>query len=77
MKIDKKNPANIFSIDIESHLKKLAAFTYQSIYHYPVELVRLAFQRGATRTDVFIKSDRIIIQDNGKELINQLLGKTW
>ncbi len=56
---------NILSIDVDAHLEKLTTHTYRSPAHYPVELVRSALQRGATRVSVEINRKKIEIQDNG------------
>jgi hypothetical protein len=60
--------SNLFSIDVEAHLKKAAAYTFGSSAHYPVELVRAALQRGATQVDIFFTRDRLQVNDNGRGL---------
>ncbi len=60
--------SNLFSIDVEAHLKKAAAYTFGSSAHYPVELVRAALRRGATQVDVHITRDRLQVIDNGRGL---------
>lgn len=60
--------SNLFSIDVEAHLKKAAAYTFGSSAHYPVELVRAALQRGATQIDIFLTRDRLQVNDNGRGL---------
>lgn len=60
--------SNLFSIDVEAHLKKAAAYTFGSSAHYPVELVRAALQRGATQVDIFLTRDRLQVNDNGRGL---------
>lgn len=60
--------SNLFSIDVEAHLKKAASYTFGSSAHYPVELVRAALWRGATRVDVQMTRDRLQVIDNGRGL---------
>jgi len=55
----------IFSIDVDAHLKKAASHTFGSPAHYPVELVRAALRRGASRIDIQVERHRIEITDNG------------
>jgi len=57
--------SNLFSIDVEAHLKKAASYTFGSSAHYPVELVRAALRRGATQVDVHLSRDRLQVIDNG------------
>ena len=64
---------NILSIDVESHIQKLASKTYSSPDHYPVELIRSALQRGANRIEVLIKKGQIVIQDNGSGILSHQL----
>jgi hypothetical protein len=59
---------NLFSIDVDAHLKKAASHTFGSHAHYPVELVRAALRRGAFRVEVQISRDRIRVWDNGSGL---------
>ena len=61
-------PTGLLSIDVAAHLKKLAAHTFGSRSHYPVELVRLALSRGAERVELTIKPGRVEIQDDGREI---------
>lgn len=56
---------NLFSIDVDAHLKKAASHTFGSASHYPVELVRAALRRGARKVDVRIGFDRVQVTDNG------------
>jgi hypothetical protein len=60
--------SNLFSIDVEAHLKKAASYTFGSSAHYPVELVRAALRRGASQVDVQITRDRLQVIDNGRGL---------
>lgn len=60
--------SNLFSIDVEAHLKKAASYTFGSSAHYPVELVRAALRRGASQVDVHIAQDRLQVIDNGRGL---------
>ena len=57
---------SILSIDADAHLEKLTTHTYRSPAHYPVELVRLALKRGASRISVLINRRKIEIRDNGR-----------
>ncbi len=59
---------NLFSIDVNSHLKKAATHTFGSPSHYPVELVRAALIRKASKIDILINHYKICIQDNGSGL---------
>lgn len=59
------NGAGLFSIDVDAHLKKAASHTFGSPSHYPVELVRAALGRGASKVEVELGHKRIKIQDNG------------
>lgn len=59
---------NLFSIDVEAHLKKAASHTFGSLSHYPVELVRAALRREARQVDVRISRGRIQVTDNGTGL---------
>jgi hypothetical protein len=56
----------LFSIDVDAHLKKAASHTFGSPAHYPVELVRAALRRGAGQVDVTFSKNRIQVEDNGK-----------
>lgn len=60
--------SNLFSIDVEAHLKKAASYTFGSSAHYPVELVRAALRRGASQVDIQITRDRLRVIDNGRGL---------
>lgn len=59
---------NLFSIDVEAHLKKAASHTFGSPSHYPVELVRAALRRGAGEVDIRMGRTRIRVTDNGAGL---------
>jgi hypothetical protein len=58
----------LFSIDVEAHLRKAASHTFGSPAHYPVELVRAAIRRGATRVDITIGKKFLRVKDNGTGL---------
>ncbi len=60
------NDINLFSIDVEAHLQKLAANTYRSPHHYPVELIRLAIKRDAKQIRVNLKANKLEIEDDGR-----------
>ncbi len=62
------SPSNLFSIDVDAHLKKAASHTFGSPSHYPVELVRSALRRGARQVDIKITHNCIEIRDNGSGL---------
>jgi hypothetical protein len=62
------SPSNLFSIDVDAHLKKAASHTFGSPSHYPVELVRSALRRGARQVDIKITRNRIETRDNGSGL---------
>ena len=62
------SPSNLFSIDVDAHLKKAASHTFGSPSHYPVEWVRSALRRGARQVDIKITRSRIRIRDNGSGL---------
>lgn len=68
---------NFFSIDVDAHLKKAAAYTFGSSSHFPVELVRAALRRGAGQVDVESSARRVTIKDDGggldKEWLDTLL----
>ncbi|MDQ1355168.1 MAG: hypothetical protein QG657_5478 [Acidobacteriota bacterium] len=57
--------SNLFSIDVEAHLKKAASHTFGSSSHYPVELVRAALKRGAGEVAIRVGRTRIQVTDNG------------
>lgn len=59
---------NLFSIDVEAHLKKAASHTFGSPSHYPVELVRAALRRGAGEIGIRVGRTRIQVTDNGAGL---------
>jgi hypothetical protein len=60
------SPSNLFSIDVDAHLKKAASHTFGSSSHYPVELVRSALRRGAREVDIEIGRNRLRVRDNGR-----------
>ena len=55
----------LFSVDADAHLDKLSAHILPSPALLPVELVRSALKRKATRVDIHIRNERIVISDNG------------
>ena len=55
----------LFSVDADAHLEKLSAHILPSPALLPVELVRSALKRKATRVDIHIRNERIVIHDNG------------
>ena len=55
----------LFSIDVEAHLQKLAENSYRSPAHFPVELVRSALRRKANRVEITIGRDAVTIMDDG------------
>jgi len=59
---------NLFSIDVEAHLRKAASHSFGTSEHYPVEIVRAALRRGAGGIGIQLSRDRLIIQDNGPGL---------
>jgi len=61
-------PEQLFSIDVDAHLKKAASHTFGSPAHYPVELVRAAIKRGATKVNVNATGSRLMVEDNGRGL---------
>jgi len=60
------NKNSLLTVDVDSHLQKLASNSFGSHEHYPVELVRSAIKRGATEIKILINSKKIEIIDNGK-----------
>lgn len=70
------NGKRLLSIDVNGHLRKLALHSHRSHHHYPVELIRCALQRGATRIVISINKEMLDIQDNGggigQEALSQL-----
>ncbi len=56
----------LFSIDIEAYLHKVALFTQRSALLYPAELTKTAFSRGADKADLIIDRNRVEIADNGE-----------
>ena len=63
--------SNLFSIDVDSHLKSVATHTFSSLSHYPVELVRAALKRGASQVHVLLNANKIEIKDDGSGLNSQ------
>ena len=55
----------ILSVDVESLIRKRAAYTFRSPHHYPVELVRDAARRGATTVRITVTGARLEISDDG------------
>jgi len=55
----------LLSIDVHAELRKLAEAQLEGPWLIPVELVREALARGASRVDVDLGSDRAMIQDDG------------
>jgi hypothetical protein len=64
---------DLFSIDVDSHLKSVATHTFGSPSHYPVELVRAALKRGATQIHVNVGRIHVQVKDNGSGLSRQSL----
>ncbi len=62
------SPSELFSIDVDAHLKKAATHTFGSPSHYPVELVRAALRRGARHIDIRITKQYVEVQDDGEGL---------
>ncbi len=56
---------DLFSIDAAAHLRKVAGHTFRLPAYYPVECVRTALRRGATRVDIGWRRGRLQIVDNG------------
>ncbi|HLP60669.1 MAG TPA: hypothetical protein VK186_17635, partial [Candidatus Deferrimicrobium sp.] len=65
--------SNLFSIDVEAHLKKAASHTFGSSSHYPVELVRAALRRGAGEIDIRVSRSFVQVSDNGPGLDEEAL----
>jgi uncharacterized protein (DUF2384 family) len=63
-----QNQQQLFSIDVEAHLKKAASHTFGSPAHYPVELVRAALRRGAKVVNITITRAHIQVKDDGNGL---------
>lgn len=66
-------PADLLSIDVDAHLQKLAANTFGSRFHYPVELVRSALKRGAQQVEITINLKDIEIRDDGRGIEKEQL----
>jgi hypothetical protein len=64
---------NLFSIDTDAHLDKLTRHTYRSGSHYPVELVRLALKRNASRVSIHLNETGVEIRDNGTGIEETLI----
>lgn len=60
-----KSRADIFSIDVSAHLRKLSAYSDRSPAWYPLELVRSALRRRARRVDVIVSPRRLEMRDDG------------
>jgi hypothetical protein len=56
---------DLFSVDADAHLQKLAACMFPSPAQLPVELVRAALKRKAAVINVQIQRRRLFIGDNG------------
>lgn len=56
----------LFSIDVDAHLRKAASHTFSSPGHYPVELVRASLRRGANRVEIDMDGACIRVKDNGQ-----------
>jgi hypothetical protein len=59
---------DFLSIDIEALLRKLPGRTFRSPHHYPVELVRAALVRSASRVEVRLSRQSAVITDDGPGL---------
>jgi hypothetical protein len=57
--------AEFLSIDVDAQLRKMSSRSFRSPHEYPVELVRDALRRGATRVDVRIGRRNVVVGDNG------------
>jgi len=58
-------PRDILSVDVESLIRKRAAYTFRSPHHYPVELVRDAARRGARSVTIRLTGTRLELEDDG------------
>lgn len=66
-----ENPAaggELFSVDADAHLQKLAACMFPTPAQLPVELVRAALKRRARAVAVEVRSARLVIEDDGEEI---------
>ena len=57
---------DILSVDVESLIRKRAAYTFRSPHHYPVELVRDAARRGARTVTIRVTGTRLELEDDGR-----------
>ena len=55
----------LFTVDADAHLEKLAAHMFPSPALLPVELVRSALKRNAAAVSIQVSSARFVISDNG------------
>lgn len=62
------NSSGLFSIDVDAHLKKAAAYTFGSPSHFPVEMARAGLRRGARRIDAYIHNRYVRVIDDGAGL---------
>ncbi len=61
-----KNEAiDLFSVDADAHLQKLAACAFPSPAQLPVELVRDSLRRGARDIVVEVQRNRLLLEDEG------------
>jgi hypothetical protein len=59
-------PGELFTVDADAHLEKLAAHMFPSPALLPVELLRSALKRGASSVSIDVKPGRIVISDDGR-----------
>jgi hypothetical protein len=59
-------PEELFTVDADAHLEKLAAHIFPSPALLPVELLRSSLKRGARAVTVEIKPAQIVISDDGR-----------
>jgi hypothetical protein len=59
---------DLFSVDTDAHLQKLAASMFPTPAQLPVELVRAALKRKATVVAVEIRNKRLAVSDNGEAI---------
>ncbi len=55
----------LLSVDADAHLEKLTAHMFPSPALLPVELVRSALKRNAATVSIHVRSERIVISDDG------------
>ncbi len=60
------SPRDILSVDVESLIRKRAAYTFRSPHHYPVELVRDAARRGARTVTIRLTGTHLELEDDGQ-----------